>query len=128
MFNKEEFAARQEENRKNAELDLSKYKTKAGGAKALYRFLKAKAVELGLPATSVFICSPAENEARGYGSSWSVSWEEGPYEWAIGVSGGSSMYGPERGYGPDTPKPEIYAFNDNWYVEPWYSFDLFFSE
>ena len=34
--------------------------------------------------------------------SWEVVWEEGPFEWAISLTGGSNIYGSELGYGPGT--------------------------
>jgi hypothetical protein len=111
---------------RNKPFDLYKYKTCAGAAKALYRFLLMRAREMGYGDREVFIRTPLENELAGYGKFWHVSWESGPHEWAVYTSGGGSMYGSYR------DPPEIKLHDDDWkgngywHVEPYYSFDLTF--
>lgn len=123
-----EFWKGSEEARAKAKLDLSKYKTPAGAAKALYKYLLNLANEMGYNGErEVIIRSPAKSKAMGYSEAWMVSWESGPFEWAVPVSLGSSMYAGEFGYGA-TDGPEIFAFSENWFVEPWYSFDLYFHK
>lgn len=84
--------------------DPKAYKTKAGAAKGLYEALRKAAKDEGQnPDMEVQIWKPGEN-----GNQWRVSWEAGPYEWAIGLS--ALVTGP-------------------WgYTEPYYSFDLCFTD
>ena len=91
--------------------DPSKYKTKAGAAKSLYKALCAECVNHGQdPKWEVSIRSPKENVEFGYGPFWQVGWEAGPYDWAVEVS-----------LRPDVNQAP-------WgYVEPYYSFNLEFS-
>lgn len=84
-------------------LDLRKYSTKAGAAKALYKKLKALDYD-------AFIQTPAESEAGGYGKCWRVCCEGGPFEWAVKYS--MSAWSSER--------------NSRWFTEPHYSFDVCF--
>ena len=65
--------------------DPTKYKTKAGAAKAFYKALCkfAKEVYGQNPDIEIFIDNPEESEARGYGKNWRVCWEAGPYEWGL---------------------------------------------
>ena len=91
------------------DFDPSKYKTRAGAAKAFYKAVCKEAESRGQdPELEVHIWSPEQNVARGYCRSWCVSWESGPYEWAIGTS--YQLHG------------------EAWYTEPYYSFDLCFAE
>ncbi len=60
------------------------------------------------PDIEVHIHTPEQTEARGYGRFWNVSFEAGPFEWAVHAS--------------------MVIDNPNWYVEPYYSFDLQFCE
>ena len=123
-----EFWKGSEAARENATLDLSKYKSPAGAAKALYKYLVNLANEMGYDGErEVFICNPKQSKERGYSEAWMVSWESGPFEWAVPVSLGSSMFAGELGYS-NTNGPEIFAFSENWFVEPWYSFDLYFHK
>ena len=92
--------------------DPTKYKTKAGAAKAFYKALCkfAKEVYGQNPDIEIFIDNPEESEARGYGKNWRVCWEAGPYEWAIGSSF------------------QVENYSAGWYTEPYYSFDVCFTE
>lgn len=101
---------RTEEGTIDLNFDPKKYSTKAGAAKALYKALHKLAVEMGYWADEVFIRTPEENKAAGYSALWHVSWESGPYEWAIYAS------------------HEIHNAVAGWYTEPYYSFNLEFAE
>ena len=92
--------------------DPKKYKTKAGAAKAFHKALCkfCKEVYGQNPDIEIFIDSPEESQARGYGKNWRVCWEGGPYEWSIGASMQVQNY-----------------FKGGWYTEPYYSFDLCFT-
>lgn len=99
-------------------LDLSRYKTAAGAAKALHKYL----VETFDANAKLY---RPENNPRAT-NAWAVSWEEGPYEWAMRITAGESITSGEFGqYGT---KPSITGFYEqsNWIAEPYYSFDLQF--
>jgi len=95
----------------NVDFDPAKYKSKSEAAQALHKELCKMAKKLGQdPKTEVFITSPQKSAEMGYGNCWRVSWEAGPYQWAIGTS--FQVLNREAG----------------WYTEPYYSFDLCFTE
>lgn len=81
--------------------------TREEAAKGLYEALNNYAIGAGYSENSVSLWSPEEAYSRGYGHCWMISWEEGPYQWAINMS--FDITGP-------------------WgYVEPYHSFDLCFT-
>ena len=91
--------------------DAAQYKSCAGAAKALHAKLYELAELEGQKSEKeVCIYNPVQNELRGYPRRWSVSWEAGPYEWAVYLSLEGAMRGP-WGYG-----------------QPHYSFDMFFVD
>mgnify|MGYP000987197211 CR=1 FL=1 len=85
------------------------YKTKAGAARGLYKALCEVAKMWGMnPNREVHISSPEQEKARGNHPCWRVSWEAGPYEWAI---------------------PMSFQRTGPWgFTEPHYSFDLCFTD
>lgn len=86
-----------------------KYRSCEEAAKAFHEALKPIVRAHGQdPDTETFISDPATSQQRGYGSYWTVSWEAGPYEWGIVASS--------------------WVIGENWYTEPYYSFDLCFTE
>jgi len=92
------------------DFDPTKYKTKAGAAKAFHKALAKTVKEFGMnPDVETFIKTPEESEKAGYGRGWTVSWESGPYEWAIDASWKVQN-------------------SPTWYTEPYYSFDLCFTD
>ncbi len=91
------------------DFDPQAYKTKANAAKACFEAVKKLAAAHGQnPEIEVALHDPAKSkEMIGY-ECWRVIWEAGPFEWAIGAS--MEITGP-------------------WgYTEPYYSFDLCFTE
>ena len=89
--------------------DPKAYKTKAGAAKSLYKALCKWCEDIGMdPKTECHIWTPEQQDDRGYGKYWCVSLEGGPFEWAIRASD--------------------VIDNPDWYVEPYYSFNLHFVE
>lgn len=94
-----------EEGSLDLDFDPSKYATKAGAAKALYRALVKLNKELGGPDGEVIIRSPKEDSPCGH-PCWWVSWESGPYAWA--------------------PATDVSNYDAGWYTEPYWSFDLAF--
>ena len=93
------------------DFDASKFKTKAGAAKALYKALCKLAKDMGQDSDiEVRLYTPEQSFARGYTTGWQVQWESGPYEWAIGASFQVENYS-----------------GGGWYTEPYYSFDLCFT-
>jgi len=93
------------------DFDASKYKTKAGAAKAFYKALckLAKEVYDHDPAYEVHLTSPKETAELGYGNCWRVGWEAGPYQWAYSASF------------------QVCNHEAGWFTEPYYSFDLCFT-
>ena len=91
------------------DVDLGKYTTKAGACKALHKALVAFAESYGWQGSGVMLVRPEDNElvAHDYIAGWGICWEDGPYEWAIGIDGASGPWG---------------------YDEPGYSFSLAFAD
>lgn len=86
------------------------YNNCESAAKAFYEALKPVVEAYGQnPETELFISPPDKTAERGYGRQWQVSWEAGPYEWGIVAS-------------------MDFMFGNGWYTEPYYSFDLCFTE
>ncbi len=102
---------RREEAAKNADLDLSQYKTKAGAAKALYNHLR----ETFGNSPDIVLLSPYRSEELGYGRVWRVMWESGPSEWGITLSMSKTWSGVTG-----------HLDNRNFYLEPYHSFDVGF--
>lgn len=87
--------------------DPTAYTTKEGAARGMYEALKKVAVTLGHLEEEVQLFEPTRTEKYCGTREWCVVWEEGPYQWAIGLS--MEVHGP-------------------WgYCEPHYSFDLCFT-
>ena len=89
--------------------DLSRYSSVAGAAKALHADLSFMAAELGyhgLDMPKLLKPDDSRNPAQGY---WTVSWESGPYEWAVYFTGWRAD-----------------SSTANWHMEPYYSFDVGF--
>ena len=88
--------------------DPSKYKTCAGAAKGFHKSLNAYAKKAGYNTDyGPILRSPSEEVEYTGSKCWSVTWEEGPYEWGICTS---------------------FDVTGDWgYAEPYYSFDLHFA-
>lgn len=101
---------RRAEEARNASCDLSKYKRPCDAAKALYKHLT------GLDAGGdLVLLSPERSDELGYGRVWRVTWEGGPAEWGIILSMSETWSGVTG-----------HLKNRNWYLEPFYSFDVGF--
>ena len=99
-------------------------KTPRGAASATFRALKAYAKKLGYNTSDLCLWNPERSEQAGFGRTWSVCWESGPYEWGTSLSMGESMHAASSGYGKD---PEIDLINNpGWHAEPYWSFSLCF--
>ena len=94
--------------------ESSKYKSKAGAAKAFHKVIckLAKDIFGHNPDIEVALMTPDRSQECGYGKQWRVMWEAGPYEWAIGVSMSNSGN----------------CYKQGWFTEPYYSFDLGFCD
>lgn len=98
------------------------------GAKKFYAWICERAKAQGqTPSIEVALWTPEETEERGWGSGWSVCWEGGPFDWAIAISLGSSLYAGEF---DNYSKPAEYdLMNDKGYwTEPYNGFVLNFHE
>ncbi len=128
------------------DLDLSKYRTAAGAAKALHKWLieraeadRARLEDIGVnpryapSPEGIVLRSPAEAGIEWAQNGWHVVWEGGPYEWAYALTNGSSMfeheYGSElRAMGAKTAGPEVVGFSGpGWIAQPGYSFSILFT-
>lgn len=88
--------------------DPSKYQTKEAAARGLYEALCKLARERGEPESEVALFDPERCKQYSGDACWCVVWESGPYQWAIGAS--MNCRGP-------------------WgFTEPYYSFDLHFTD
>lgn len=105
-------------------LDLSDADTPEEAARALHEYLTET-----FEADGAHLWSPDENPR---GPQWAVSWEGGPFEWAVKLTGGESMIAgwPEMAREDHEPSPEVTGFyaDNGWFAEPHYSFDLQFYE
>jgi hypothetical protein len=100
-----------EEGTIDLDFDASKYKTKAGAAKGPLQGPVQFARAIGQnPDIEVQLYTPEQSKERGYTSGWQVQWEAGPYQWAIGASF------------------QVANYKAGWFTEPYYSFDLCFTD
>jgi len=109
-------------------LDLSQYPTAEGAAKALHEWLQEYAESMDYSASAVKLYPPSEaGKKRDGHAQWTVSWEGGPGEWAKNLTAGWPMSHAEF---PELDSdPEVVGFrNSNWTAEPYYSFDLQFTD
>jgi hypothetical protein len=80
-----------------------KAKTPRGAANELAKFLRKKFSN----AAGIRVLSPDEGMHFFGSKSWMVCYEEGPFEWAPSLSGGSSIYAGETGsYGSPGDFPQ----------------------
>lgn len=92
----------------------SDYTDCESAARALYAALCKLSREWGQkPEIEVLLLSPCESLRLGTGDNWRVCWEAGPYEWAIRAS--ENCHNMNR-------------HHTGWYTEPYYSFDLCFTD
>ena len=103
-----------------------KNKTARGAANEFTRVLRAKAIRMGLVdaerAQQAIFTRPGEYSNGGY----EVVWEEGPYEWAVYISGGGSLLGDQYGYSRPAEIDLLGA--RGWYGEPYNGHILTFWE
>ena len=93
----------------NIRFDPKAHSDHESAAIALYKALRLACFEYGAnPDFEVSIFTPKQNQIAGYGQSWGVGYESGPYDWAIGASFKISGAG--------------------WHTEPYYGFDLHFAD
>ena len=91
--------------------------------------LQRIAAETGYNPEHVRLLSPSESEVYiGPGKVWRVVWEGGPYEWAVNLTLGQSLFAGETNRYDG--RPEIVLTCARHYLaEPHYSFDIgFFPE
>jgi len=100
-------------------INVAKYKTIAGAAKAFAKALK----KLGFEAE---VLTPERAAWCGYGEGWAVLCEEMPCEGMVLLSLGESMYC--EPWGVYEGKPEINLMgNDVWYAEPYNHYVMCFG-
>ena len=98
-------------------INLNNYQTPHQAAKAFYREVLDAAIDGGYGINSVRLITPEEGKILGFGEVWRVLWEGGPDSWGVKASFGDMtvMY---VDYNPQLPQ--------NWYLEPFHSFDVGF--
>jgi len=83
------------------------YSTPEAAAKGFYEAMKKVVIDCGQnPESELHLFKPGEG--LGNEGVWQVSWEAGPYDWAIGAS-------------------LSFMMSKSWYTEPYYGFDLCFE-
>lgn len=98
-------------------VNLSKFKTPAGAAKAFHKAVREAATDIGhKPDIEVTLMTPERSARLGYGKVWRVMWEGGPDDWGIKASMGD--------FGVVAAKWD--RSKTDWYMEPWHSFDVGF--
>jgi hypothetical protein len=111
---------------KKMSCDIRHLKTTAGAAKALHKHLGDVYGEIG--GKTAVLWTPDDSEARGCGRVWRVMWEEGPHEWALCLTGGTSMFASELGKWSMGNPEVVLTGGEHWWCEPHYSFDLGFHK
>ncbi len=102
-------------------LNLDKYKTVGGAARALHKHIIEE-----LDGDEAVLMSPKQSEALGYGKVWRVMWEGGMYEWGVKLSlNWDCDRGAEYREMGVKHNPQD---NKNWFMEPYYSFDVGFCK
>lgn len=106
-------------------LDLSRYKSAVGAAKALYEWACRESAGQGQsPAKEVILRKPFDRDESWAAGAWHVLRESGPYEWAIHLTGGESIYVEEMGR---MAPPEVIGFrNPTWDADVGFSFSIVF--
>lgn len=109
-------------------LDISEYGDAESAAKAFHEWLVDFADDHD--GDEVRLYEPDEAAQQGRGRGWTVSWEGGPYEWAIHLTGGESLaYSDLPGmFRPGNPEVTGFYEDDDWTAEPYYKFDLQFFD
>jgi len=74
---------------------MSDKKTPKGVANEVYRKLKAFAEKNGYNPKSIVVRDPEGTNEYWGTKAWSVCWEEGPFEWAVSLSMGCSIFAGE---------------------------------
>ena len=101
-------------------------KTAKGAAGQMHRAVRAMSKAIGQDPD---IETLARTERRNGHNVYVVSWESGPFEWAVIGTGGGDIWAEELGGYPyannATPTFDMPG-NRKWMAEPYYSFDLHF--
>lgn len=115
-------------------LDLRQYRSAQGAAGALLAWIRKQEQESGgVPEFAT--CKPHMRDGQLVRNAWAVSWEPGPYQWTMAMTGGESIYFEEYGAEMEalgmTPsrEPEVLvAGAQGWIAEPENGFTLVFRQ
>lgn len=91
-------------------------------AQAIFAYVQIQAKLIGADPKGVFM-----RKADGGWPSWEIIWEEGPFEWAVSLCGGSTIYGSELGYGIGT-EGDFNTYGQRFYCECQNSYTLVIAE
>lgn len=108
-------------------MDLSILDTERA-AKITYTYCRGLAAHLGQdPDIEVQLLDPDESQQRSYGDGWTVVWEAGPWQWAVYLSSGESLfYGEKHSEKPDM-ELDVISSNRYW-CEPYNGWSLVFMD
>ena len=73
-------------------------KTPKGQAGQMLRAVNQEAKRLDLPVTAIIRSHRIRRSNETRVTFWEVTWEDGPYEWAVIGGGGGNIWGEEMGY------------------------------
>lgn len=107
-------------------LDLREVRQPHRAARLLWAYLRVEH-----NASECWLSSPEDTARLGYGNSWFVCWEGGPYDWAVYLSGGGNIYGEAHHWGnaEGCPYAEgqahvLHLENPEWFLEAYHRFSL----
>jgi hypothetical protein len=90
---------------------FSNAKNRHQAALAVTAYVKLQAKMIGADPKNVFLLRT--DDERG----WQVVWEEGPYEWAVSIAGGATIYGSELGYDSTSRHGDFNTYGKRFYCE-----------
>jgi hypothetical protein len=95
------------------------------GASLFFGWLSDQATKLGYDPKGIRLWDPETAETMGCGRHWTISWEEGPFEWTM-ITAGCTLTGPSQG-SYSTPGPFLGGLSGpGWFAEPKNNYTLCF--
>ena len=103
-------------------------KTPRGQASQLLRAVNREAQRFDLPETAFIRRHQIRRSDEKRVTFWEVTWEDGPFEWAVTGGGGGNIWGEELGYKLyDRRLPATFEFAAHVHFDHNSSFDFTFS-
>jgi hypothetical protein len=102
-------------------------KTPKGQAGQMLKAVNAEAKAWGAPETAFLIKEKVRRSDNRVVNHWKITWEDGPYEWAVIGGMGGHIWGEEMGYKLyDKRLESTFGFAPHVRFEHYYSFDFTF--